>query len=122
MKIIINKTSGVSLIAVLLTTVVCSQALAHHALNAFFDLDSPLEISGTLTSVRWTNPHIAFELESTEPNGETVSWRVESGSPVLLRREGINAHTFTVGDITQTLMADYDKLVGKSDVDAASAA
>ena len=34
----------------------------------------------------------------------------------------IDNHAFTVGEITQTLMADYDKLVGKSDVDAASAA
>ncbi len=34
----------------------------------------------------------------------------------------IDDHTFTVGEITRTLMADYDKLVGKSDVDAASAA
>ena len=34
----------------------------------------------------------------------------------------IDDHAFTVGEITRTLMADYDKLVGKSDVDAASAA
>ncbi len=34
----------------------------------------------------------------------------------------IDDHAFTVGEITQNLMADYDKLVGKSDVDAASAA
>ncbi len=34
----------------------------------------------------------------------------------------IDGHAFTVGEITRTLMADYDKLVGKSDVDAASAA
>ena len=34
----------------------------------------------------------------------------------------IDDHAFTVGEITRTLMADYDMLVGKSDVDAASAA
>lgn len=34
----------------------------------------------------------------------------------------IDGHAFSVGEITRTLMADYDKLVGKSDVDAASAA
>ena len=34
----------------------------------------------------------------------------------------IDGHAYTVGEITRTLMADYDKLVGKSDVDAASAA
>ena len=34
----------------------------------------------------------------------------------------IDDHAYTVGEITRTLMADYDKLVGKSDVDAADAA
>ena len=34
----------------------------------------------------------------------------------------IDDHAYTVGEITRNLMADYDKLVGKSDVDAASAA
>jgi hypothetical protein len=98
MKTLILSKSSILITAVFSATVLCSQAAAHHALNAFFDLDAPVEIDGTLTSVRWTNPHIAFELESTGPDGETVSWRVESGSPVLLRREGINADTFTVGD------------------------
>ncbi|MGI9259635.1 MAG: DUF6152 family protein [Gammaproteobacteria bacterium] len=98
MKTEVRRKSGLLIAAVISAAVFCSQAVAHHALNAFFDLDSPLEIDGTLTSVRWTNPHIAFELESTGPNGETVSWRVESGSPVLLRREGINADTFAIGD------------------------
>ncbi len=34
----------------------------------------------------------------------------------------IDEHTYTVGEITQSLMTDYDKVVGKSSADAASAA
>lgn len=71
---------------------------AHHALNAFFNLDSPVKIEGTLTSVRWVNPHISFEVQLTESSGESQLWRVESGSPILLRRAGVTTETFAVGD------------------------
>ena len=93
-----NNTLGAFLATLLVTLSVSSQAGAHHALNAFFDLDTPVEIDGTLTSVRWTNPHISFVLERISPNGETEEWRVSSGSPVLLRRVGITSDTFAVGD------------------------
>jgi len=86
------------LAALLAMLAMSSQVEAHHALNAFFDLETPIEIDGTLTSVRWTNPHISFELERTGPDGETEEWRVSSGSPVLLRRAGITSDTFAVGD------------------------
>lgn len=34
----------------------------------------------------------------------------------------IDDHTFTVGEVTQTLMADYDRLVGKEEAETASGA
>lgn len=74
------------------------RAGAHHALNAFYDLDSPIRIEGALSAVRWVNPHISFELEAIGPDGETEVWTVASGAPALLRRVGINADTFAVGD------------------------
>lgn len=89
---------GGFLLTVLVTLSASSQTSAHHALNAFFDLDTPMEVEGTLTSVRWTNPHISFVLERVGPNGETEEWSVSSGAPVLLRRVGITSDTFAVGD------------------------
>jgi hypothetical protein len=74
-----------------------SQARAHHALNAFYDLDTPIRIEGTLTAVRWVNPHISFELEETGPDGQPVVWTVASGAPALVRRVGIDDDTFAVG-------------------------
>jgi hypothetical protein len=32
-------------------------ALAHHAFAAEYDADQPLDLSGTVTKARWTNPH-----------------------------------------------------------------
>ena len=94
----ISKAPGVFLAASLAMLTVSSDVGAHHALNAFFDLETPIEIEGTLISVRWANPHISFELEQIGLNGETEAWSVSSGSPILLRRVGITSDTFAVGD------------------------
>lgn len=98
MKIVINSRSGVLLTAVVALLVVSSNVGAHHALNAFYDLENPIRIDGTLTSVRWVNPHISFELEQIAPDGQTKVWTVASGAPALVNRAGINADTFSVGD------------------------
>jgi hypothetical protein len=71
---------------------------AHHSLNSFFDLTTPIVIEGTLTSVRWANPHVAFKLERIGADGEIEVWDVPSGGPTLLRRVGVTADTFAVGD------------------------
>lgn len=74
------------------------QPMAHHSLVSFFDLKSPIEISGTLTSVRWANPHVAFKLERVGADGNVEMWDIPSGGPTLLRRIGVDADTFKVGD------------------------
>jgi len=59
-----NLSTRFAVAAAIATSLVCGRAGAHHALNAFFDLETPIRVEGTLTSVRWVNPHIAFEVES----------------------------------------------------------
>lgn len=72
--------------------------LAHHSLNSFFDFENPIEIDGTLTSVRWANPHVAFKLERIGADGKIEAWDIPSGGPTLLSRIGLDANTFKVGD------------------------
>jgi hypothetical protein len=72
--------------------------MAHHSLVSFFDLNNPIKVNGTLTSIRWGNPHVAFQLERIGPDGKTELWNIPSGGPTLLRRIGVNADTFKVGD------------------------
>jgi len=38
-------------------------ALAHHASQAEFDKNSPKTVTGTLTRVQWTNPHVRWYLD-----------------------------------------------------------
>jgi hypothetical protein len=71
---------------------------AHHSVNAFYDIDDPIAVEGTLTSVRWANPHVQLQMERVRPDGETETWEIDSGGPTLLRRLGVTADLVEVGD------------------------
>jgi hypothetical protein len=57
--------------------------LAHHSLTAEFDLDRPVTLKGTVTSVEWMNPHAWIHIQT-----ESGLWAVEVGSPNELIRRG----------------------------------
>ena len=38
-------------------------ATAHHAFAAEFDANNPINVTGTVTRVEWTNPHTWFYLD-----------------------------------------------------------
>ena len=46
-------------------------AFAHHS-NAEYDRSVLHEIEGEIVSVRWRNPHIAFEVATTNEDGNEI--------------------------------------------------
>jgi hypothetical protein len=74
-------------------------AWAHHAFNAEFDIDKPLSMTGTLTKVEWVNPHAWIHIAVKGPDGKTVDWMVEGGSPNTLLRHGFTRTTLEVGTV-----------------------
>lgn len=74
-------------------------AAAHHAIQAQFNFDKPIHITGTLANVEWINPHAYFTLEVAEPNGQKTTWMFETFGPGGLRRTGLTRYGFfKVGD------------------------
>lgn len=74
-------------------------ALAHHAFAAEFDRNQPINVTGTVTKLEWTNPHARLYVDAPGENGETVNWNLEMGTPNLLMREGWRRDSLKAGDV-----------------------
>lgn len=73
-------------------------ALAHHSFAAEFDENKSLKMSGIVTKVEWTNPHIWFFVDVKQPDGSVANWGFEMASPSQLLRQGWKRDTMKVGD------------------------
>jgi Family of unknown function (DUF6152) len=72
---------------------------AHHSFAAEFDADKKLELTGIVTKVEWTNPHVWFYINVKDPKtGEVTNWGAEMGPPHGLQRRGWRRDTLKIGD------------------------
>jgi hypothetical protein len=62
---------------------------AHHAFAAEFDADKPIDLQGTVTKIKWVNPHSWLYFDVTDAQGKTTNWGVEFGAPNQLGRIGL---------------------------------
>jgi Family of unknown function (DUF6152) len=74
-------------------------AVAHHSFPAQYDIDKPITLTGKVTKVEWTNPHIFIYADVTDANGAVVSWEFEMGGPNALLRQGWKRDSLKPGDM-----------------------
>jgi hypothetical protein len=75
-------------------------AVAHHSFAAEFDRSKPFKFTGTVTEVRWMNPHTFFYIDVVDEQTKKVTnWGMEMGSPNILMRNGWRRDTLKVGDV-----------------------
>lgn len=86
-----------ALITLLTLTATCTPVLAHHSFAAEFDSNMPMNISGIVTKVEWTNPHTYFYVEVENEAGDYEEWALEMGSPNGLMRRGWTRNTLEIG-------------------------
>ena len=74
-------------------------AVAHHAFDTEFDANKPVKLTGIVTKVEWTNPHVWFYLNvKNAQTGEVENWGFEMGGPNGLQREGWSRYTIKIGE------------------------
>jgi hypothetical protein len=72
---------------------------AHHAYTAEFDTTKPIKLSGTLTKLEWTNPHIWLYLDVKDENGKITNWGFSASPPGMLTRRGITKTSLKIGEV-----------------------
>jgi DNA/RNA endonuclease YhcR with UshA esterase domain len=73
-------------------------AQAHHSFAAAYNMEKPLEITGTIANVRLTNPHSHFFIDVTGEDGTVVQWKIEAGTPSGMIRNGYSTDKIKTGD------------------------
>jgi hypothetical protein len=73
--------------------------LAHHAYTAEFDTTKPVKLSGVLTKVEWSNPHIWIYLDVKDDKGNFTNWGFSASPPGMLQRRGITKNSLKLGEV-----------------------
>lgn len=72
-------------------------ATAHHS-HANYDLDQFTNLTGTVTEIAWTNPHVWVYMEVDYEDRGTQVWAFEGGSVAALTRGGWQRDSIKRGD------------------------
>jgi len=70
---------------------------AHHAFSAEFDSNAPVKLEGKVSKIEWINPHAWIHLDVIKPDGSSIAWMVEGGTPNTLLRAGVNRNSLPIG-------------------------
>jgi len=68
--------------------------VAHHAMQAEFDQNNVVVITGVLKKINWVNPHVNFLLDVKEPDGSMTTWTLVHAGPNQMRAAGLSDRDF----------------------------
>jgi hypothetical protein len=101
--------------------VLAGTAAAHHSDSLYFVDDrsadgGAVRIEGTISRVRWINPHSEFFVDVPSPaGGEPAMWAIETDSVNQLRGLGWDENTLQVGDqvVVVVSKSKFDDTAGR---------
>jgi hypothetical protein len=73
---------------------------AHHSFAAQYDNNKPTNMTGALTKLEWTNPHVYIYIDVTDAATKKVTnWAFEMGPPHMLQRSGWKKNSLKIGEV-----------------------
>jgi hypothetical protein len=81
-----------------------SNVLAHHAIQAEYDMEKTGAFTGTLTRFAMINPHCRWFFDEKKPDGTIVKWEMSGAGPGALRASGL-VRMFVVGQVYDVTFA-----------------
>ena len=79
---------------------IAATSAAHHSFPAQYDESKPVTLTGRITKVEWTNPHIFIYIDVVdEESGEVENWALEMGGPNQLLRLGWKRDSLKTDDM-----------------------
>jgi hypothetical protein len=77
--------------------IVAPPLVAHHGRGATFDMKKQLTLKGTVSQVKWQNPHVLIFIDVPDESGKVVTWGFENSNVHTLAQQGYNRNTLKVG-------------------------
>ena len=87
-----------ALIAAFVVMLWATPAPAHHSFAAEYDAKKPATLTGTVTKVEWTNPHVRFYIDVKDPAGAVTNFELTMGAVNGLFRRGWTKNMLNAGD------------------------
>jgi hypothetical protein len=78
--------------------------LAHHAIQAEYDMEKTEKFTGTLTRFAMINPHCRWFFDEKKSDGTIVKWEMSGAGPGALRSAGL-VRIFVVGQVYDVTFA-----------------
>ena len=85
--------------AALALIVIATPAMAHHGFDTEYDAKKKVKLTGVVTQVAWTNPHMRVYVDVTGDDGKVTNWNFELTSPNTIRRQGWGANDLKPGEL-----------------------
>ena len=70
---------------------------AHHGRGASFDMKKQVTLKGTVSQVKWQNPHVLIFIDVPDEAGKVVTWGFENSNVHTLATQGYNRNTLKFG-------------------------
>ena len=86
-------------LAVLAIVGTSTPSWAHHSFAAEYDSKKPVKLTGAVTKIDWSNPHVYFFIDVEDESGHVANWAFEMGAPGALKNTGWTRTSMKIGDL-----------------------